>query len=77
MSVVLTMRGDFVGHAVAYRPLSDRLQDAQVNIGPMSREELQQAIEKPADILDVRFEPNLVKRLLDATVSGITKIQRP
>ena len=66
MSVVLTMRGDFVGHAVAYRPLADRLQDAQVNIGPMSRTELQQAIEKPADTLGVQFEPGLVERLLDA-----------
>ena len=25
VSVVLTLRGDFVGHALAYRPLSDRL----------------------------------------------------
>ena len=66
MSVVLTMRGDFVGHAVAYRPLADCLQDAQVNIGPMSREELQQAIEKPSECLGVQFEPGLVERLLDA-----------
>jgi hypothetical protein len=25
----LTLRGDFVGHALAYRPLSDRLQSSQ------------------------------------------------
>ena len=66
MSVVLTLRGDFLGHAIAYRPLTDRLQDAQVNIGPMSRDELQQTIEKPADSLGVDFESGLVKHLLDA-----------
>jgi TIR domain/AAA ATPase domain len=38
-NVALTLRGDFVGKALAYRPLSDRLQDAQINLGPMTREE--------------------------------------
>ena len=37
---MLTLRGDFVGKALAYRPLSDRLQAAQINLGPMTREEL-------------------------------------
>jgi hypothetical protein len=36
-TVALTLRGDFVGRALAYRPLSDRLQDAQINLGPMTR----------------------------------------
>lgn len=49
VSVVLTLRGDFFGHALAQRPLADRLQDAQVNLGPMNRIELEQAIRMPAD----------------------------
>jgi formylglycine-generating enzyme required for sulfatase activity len=65
LSVVLTLRGDFVGRAVGYRPLSDRLQDAQVNLGPMQREELKQAIEEPAKKVDATFEPGLVERILD------------
>ncbi len=65
LSVVLTLRGDFVGHALAYRPLSDRLQDAQVNLGPMHRAELQLAIEQPALNVEARFESGLVPRILD------------
>jgi len=65
LSVVLTLRGDFVGHALAYRPLSDRMQDAQVNLGPMQRDELQLAIEQPARAVDADFESGLVARILD------------
>jgi energy-coupling factor transporter ATP-binding protein EcfA2 len=65
VSVVLTLRGDFVSHALAYRPLSDRLQDAQVNLGPMHRDELQLAIEQPAAKVNATFEPGLVTRILD------------
>ena len=65
LSVVLTLRGDFVGHALGYRPLTDRLQDAQVLLGPMSREELQQAIEEPAAKVGAVFEAGLVELILD------------
>jgi hypothetical protein len=65
VSVVLTLRGDFVGHALAYRPLSDRLQGGQINLGPMNRDELTLAITKPAEMVGLEFEPGLVKRILD------------
>ena len=45
LSVVLTLRGDFFGHALSDRALADRLQDAVVNLGPMTREELERAVE--------------------------------
>jgi WD40 repeat protein len=65
LAVVLTLRGDFVGHVLAYRPLSDRLQDAQINLGPMTRAELQQAITAPAEQIGLSFEAGLVARILD------------
>jgi WD40 repeat protein len=65
LSVVLTLRGDFFGQALSYRPLADRLQDAVVNLGPMAREELAQAVERPATEVRLTFEPGLVERLLD------------
>src|SRR5262245_1321396 len=65
VSVVLTLRGDFVGHALAYRPLSDRLQGSQINLGPMNRDELTLAITKPAEMVGLNFETGLVKRILD------------
>jgi hypothetical protein len=65
ITVVLTLRGDFVGRTLAYRPLSDRLQGAQINIGPMTREELECAILKPAEKIQLEFEPGLVPRIPD------------
>ena len=64
-NVALTLRGDFVGRALAYRPLSDRLQDAQINLGPMTRKELECAIRKPAEKIQREFEPGLVRRILN------------
>jgi formylglycine-generating enzyme required for sulfatase activity/energy-coupling factor transporter ATP-binding protein EcfA2 len=64
-TVVLTLRGDFMGRAIGYRPLADRLQDAQVNLGPMTADELKLAIEEPARKVGVGFEAGLVERILD------------
>jgi hypothetical protein len=66
VTIAITLRGDFVGKAFAYRPLSDRLQDAQINLGPMTREELESAIRKPAEKIQLEFESGLVERILDA-----------
>jgi TIR domain len=65
LSIVLTVRGDFAGYALAYRPLSDRLQGAQINLGPMNREELTAAVMKPAERVGLSFESGLVERILD------------
>ena len=64
-TVMLTLRGDFVGKALSYRPLSDRLQGAQVNLGPMTRDELEQAITAPARQVALSFADGLVARILD------------
>jgi tetratricopeptide (TPR) repeat protein len=65
LTVVLTLRGDFLGQALAYRPLSDRLQGAQINLGPMTRAELTLAITQPAAQVGLGFEPGLAERILD------------
>lgn len=65
LSVVLTIRADFIGRALSYRPLADRLQNAQVCLGPMLREELRSAIEKPAEMTNSGFEDGLVDSLLN------------
>jgi hypothetical protein len=64
--LILTMRADFYGRALRYRPLADALQNHVENLGPMRREELQQAIVRPAEIAGVTFQPGLVETLLDA-----------
>ena len=64
-SLVITLRADFYGHALSYRPFSDALQGAVLNLGPMSQEELRSAIEKPATQIQVKLEPGLVNKLID------------
>jgi WD40 repeat protein len=63
--LVGTMRADFLGNLLSYRPLADVLQNADIKLGPMNREELSQVIEKPAEKLGVTFQDGLVKRILD------------
>ena len=66
LSVVLTLRGDFFGRAITdYRPLSDRVQGAQVNLSQMKREELRLAIEEPAKKVGLTFEAGLVDLMLE------------
>ncbi|MDX2100247.1 MAG: hypothetical protein SFW36_20925, partial [Leptolyngbyaceae cyanobacterium bins.59] len=48
LKIILTLRADFCGQAYAVRSLADALQGADLKLGPMNREELQQAIERPA-----------------------------
>jgi hypothetical protein len=65
--LVLTLRADFYGAALRHRPLADALQGHVENLGPMSRNELREAIVKPAGI--VTFESGLVETLLDEVTS--------
>jgi WD40 repeat protein len=65
LTVVLTLRADFLGHALSHRPLADALQGADVKLGPMTRDELAAAIEEPAAAQGVGLEDGLTRRLLD------------
>ncbi len=65
VALLLTLRADFMGHALAHRPFADALQDGSLMMGPMSRDELRRAIEKPAEAQGAAFEAGLVERLLD------------
>lgn len=65
VTVVLTLRGDFFGQALSHRGLADCLQDALVNLGPMTRFELARSIIEPAAAVDLVFEPGLVDRILN------------
>jgi energy-coupling factor transporter ATP-binding protein EcfA2 len=62
--LVATMRADFLGQALSYRPFADVLQNADLKLGPMNRAELTEAIERPAQKLGVTFEAGLMERIL-------------
>ena len=63
--LLITLRADFMGLSLAHRPFADALQQGVLMLGPMNREELQAAIEKPAKMQGVVIEPGLVGRILD------------
>lgn len=68
LTVVLTLRDDFLGHALDY-PLGNALQEFKPELlCPMTRKELQEAIEKPAAKQGVMIEDCLTERILDAVV---------
>ncbi|MEG4486364.1 WD40 repeat domain-containing protein [Microcoleus sp. D2_18a_B4] len=66
ITLVLTLRADFYGYVLSYRPFRDALQEFTPQLlSSMKREELQQAIELPAQKLEVQLEPQLTQRILD------------
>ncbi|NER32491.1 MAG: AAA family ATPase [Oscillatoria sp. SIO1A7] len=65
LALVLTLRADFLGQALSYRPFADALQGAIRTLGPMSRQELRDVIEKPAAKVGVKFEEWLSDRILE------------
>lgn len=65
VTLLFTLRADFMGQVLAYRPLADALQDGNLILGPMTRQELAWAVEKPAAQHGVAFEAGLVERILD------------
>jgi WD40 repeat protein/DNA-binding SARP family transcriptional activator len=65
LTLVLTLRADFMGQALRHRPFADALQESALILGPMTREELQAAIERPAEKQGAAFEEGLVTRVLD------------
>jgi WD40 repeat protein/class 3 adenylate cyclase len=63
--ILLTLRADFMGQALTHRPFADALQEASLIMGPMTKEELRMAIEKPAEVQGAAFEAGLVERILE------------
>ncbi|HSH01488.1 MAG TPA: protein kinase [Anaerolineae bacterium] len=63
--LAITLRADFMNLALTQRPFADALQDNDVKLGPMTREELGRAITNPAKLHGVTFESGLVDRILD------------
>ncbi len=66
LHLILTLRADFLGQVLSYRPFADALDQAQkLLLGPMTRDELQAAISRPAERQGVTFEDGLLARILD------------
>ena len=62
--VLLTMRVDFLGKCAADPDLAAALSDGQELVGPMSKDELRLAIERPAELAGCALEQGLTDLLL-------------
>ncbi|MDF5730596.1 MAG: WD40 repeat domain-containing protein, partial [Rhizonema sp. PD38] len=63
---MFTLRADFYGYVLSYRPLRDALEQFTPKLlSSMSLEELIAAIEQPAQKLEVQLQPQLTQRILD------------
>ncbi|MFF4796079.1 hypothetical protein ACFY2M_41925 [Streptomyces sp. NPDC001276] len=65
LRVVVAVRADFLGRCAVHPRLTVALQDATVLAGPMSRDELREAIAKPAQSAGLIVERALTARILD------------
>ena len=67
--VVVSLRADFYGRCAAYDDFATLLSSNHILLGPMKRDELARAIERPADEAGLRAEGELVDALV-ADVEG-------
>jgi hypothetical protein len=69
INLVITLRADFYSDTLrASRELADSMSNAQVTLGPLTPTELRAVIERPAALVGLRFEPNLVDRILASVI---------
>ncbi|MGW2721603.1 nSTAND1 domain-containing NTPase [Streptomyces sp. NPDC001492] len=65
LRVIIAVRADFLGRCAEHPGLTTALQDATVLAGPMTRDELREAIVKPAQTTGLIVERPLTARLLN------------
>ncbi|MBD3559805.1 ATP-binding protein [Planktothrix sp. FACHB-1355] len=67
LTVVLTLRADFLSYLLNYPTFGAALQQHKPEfLGAMNREEMREAIERPAEKVGVKLEDGLTERILDA-----------
>ncbi|MDJ0840230.1 MAG: tetratricopeptide repeat protein [Acidobacteriota bacterium] len=70
VSVVLTMRSDFLDKTGDFLDLDDYITEQMIHIKAMSREELSRAVTEPARLAGLSFESGLVEKILDDVYGG-------
>ncbi|MDZ8261206.1 pentapeptide repeat-containing protein [Nostoc sp. ChiQUE01b] len=66
LCLIITMRADFFGKCLEqqYGGLAKKIQEHLVTVTPMNREELETAIIKPAEQVNLAVEPELVSQMI-------------
>ncbi|HEX9615821.1 MAG TPA: protein kinase, partial [Anaerolineales bacterium] len=63
--VVITLRADFYDRPLHYADFGELLRRRMETVLPLSAEELERAIRRPAESVGIRFEPGLVATIID------------
>jgi WD40 repeat protein len=64
VSLLFAMRSDFIPNCVSYPKLNEVLSEQFIQVGPMEREELQNAIVQPALQVGLRIDPELSEQII-------------
>ncbi|HEX3300521.1 MAG TPA: BTAD domain-containing putative transcriptional regulator, partial [Actinomycetota bacterium] len=67
-AILIAMRADFYGRCAEHRGLASLIASNQILVGPMDADELERAIELPAQRADLTVEEQLLDRLVSDTV---------
>ncbi len=70
IKIAIALRADFYGVCAAFPWLSERINESQLLVGPMSRLELRDAITIPAQRAGLRLEDGLADTILDDVSGG-------
>jgi WD40 repeat protein len=65
VALVIALRADFLGQALAHGSFANAVQESVFALGALTRAEMARAVELPAQMQHVYFEPGMVDRLLD------------
>jgi WD40 repeat protein len=65
ISIVLTMRSDFLGECAQFRGLPEALNDAQYLVPRLTRDQRKECIEGPVAVAGASITPRLVQRVLN------------
>ena len=74
ISILLTMRSDFLGHCIAYPDLNAYISDHLIQVEPMNREELTRAVVEPAWLAGLTPEPGLLERILNDVMDAVCEL---
>jgi hypothetical protein len=67
--IILTMRADFLHRALEHQELATWTKTYNVLVEPLTRDELHNAITRPAELVGAGFEPGLADTLVEQTIS--------
>ncbi|MFH9060571.1 helix-turn-helix domain-containing protein [Streptomyces coeruleorubidus] len=65
LRVVVAVRGDFYGHCAGHRELAEAVSHANLLVGPMSGDELREAVTGPATTAGLNVERVLTARIIE------------